>query len=84
MGFIDVPLLFVKTAALSGLALVSANFTVKVFKLGSHIAFFSLEKKEDSWIKEIVMREKCQKRFLDDENLLIHEKILCEDCRKRN
>ena len=63
---VDVPLTFIKLAALTGMSFVWANFTVKAFKLGWHIATFSLEKKEDLWIKEIVMCEECQKHFLDD------------------
>ena len=80
----DVPLTFVKLAAITGISLVWANFTVKAFILGWHITFFSLEKEEEKSLPEIVMCEECQKRFLDDENVLIHEKLLCEDCRKRN
>ena len=79
----DVPLTLVKLAAITGISLVWANFTVKAFKLGWHIATFSLEKEEKS-LPEIVMCGECQKHFLDDENVLIHEKFLCEDCRKRN
>ena len=80
----DVPLTFVKLAAITGISLVWANFTVKAFKLGWHITFFSLEKEQKKSLPEIVMCEECQKRFLDHENVLIHEKLLCEDCRERN
>ena len=80
---VDIPLTFIKTAAVTGIVLVWANFTMKAFKMGWHIVSFSLEKKEDS-LPEIVMCEECQKHFLDDENVLMHERFLCEDCRERN
>ena len=79
---VDVPLTLIKLAALTGMSFVWANFTVKAFKLGHHIISFSLKKEEK--VFEIVICEECQKRFLDDENVLIHEKLLCEDCRERN
>ena len=80
---VDVPLTLIKLAAVTGISLVWANFSVKAFKMGWHIFSFSLEKKEEI-LPEIVICEECQKRFLDDENVLIHEKLLCEDCRPRN
>ena len=80
----DVPLTFVKLAAITGISLVWANFTVKAFKLGWHIATFSLEKEEEKFLPKIVMCEECQKHFVDDERILIHEKLLCEDCRNLN
>ena len=81
---IDIPLTLIKLSAITGISLVWANFTVKAFKLGQHIALFSLEKEEEKSLLEIVMCEECQKRFLDDENVLIHEKLLCGDCCERN
>ena len=81
---VDVPLTFMKLAAITGISLVWANFTVKAFKLGWNIATFSLEEKEILTMKQVVICEECQKHFFDDENVLIHEKFLCEDCRKRN
>ena len=80
---VDVPLTLIKLAAVTGISLVWANFTMKAFKMGWHIVSFSLEKKEEI-LPEIVICEECQKRFLDDENVLIHEKLLCENCRERN
>ena len=80
-----VDLTLIKLAAVTGISLVWVNFTVKAFKLGWHIALFSLEKEEEKKsLPEIVMCEECQKRFLDDENVLIHERFLCEGCRERN
>ena len=78
---VDIPLTLIKTAAVSGIALVWANFTVKAFKMGWHIISNSLEKEQILPIKEIVMCENCQKHFLDDGNELEHERFLCEDCR---
>ena len=80
---VDVPLSLVKLAAATGISLVWANFTMKALKLGWHIVTFSLEKKEEI-SREIVICEECQKNCLDDGNVLIHEKLLCEDCRPRN
>ena len=81
---VDLPLSLIKLAAITGISLVWANFTVKAFKLGWHIATFSLENEEQKGLPEIAMCEECQKHFLDDGNVLIHEKLLCQDCRKRN
>ena len=80
----DVNLTLIKLAAVTGISLVWANFTVKAFNLGWHIYTFSLEKEEEKSLPAIVMCEECQKHFLDDEKVLIHEKLLCEDCRERN
>ena len=81
---VDVSLAFMKLAAVTGISLVWVNLTVNAFKLGWYITNFSLEKEEEKGLPEIVMCEERQKHFLDDENFLIHEKLLCEDCRKRN
>ena len=73
---VDIPLALIKLAAVTGMSLVWANFTVKAFKLGQHIALFSLQKEEEKSLPEIVMCEECQKRFLDNENVLIPERFL--------
>ena len=73
---VDVSLAFMKLAALTGISLVWANLTVNAFKLGWHIATFSLGKEEEKSLPEIVM--------CDDEKCFIHEKSLCQDCRERN
>ena len=75
----DVPLAFMKLAAITGISLVWANFTVKAFKLGWHIAFFSLEQKEKN--VSIAVCEECQQHFLDDREVLADKKLLCQDCR---
>ena len=77
---LDIPLTLIKTAAVTGIGLVWANFTVKSFKMVCHIISTSLDKKEILPIKEIAMCEECQKRFLDDENVSEHERFLCETC----
>ena len=64
----DIPLTLIKLSALTGMCLVWANFTVKAFKLGWHIAKFSLEKQEEED---------------DDEDEEFYEEITCEDCQKR-
>ena len=76
---VDVPLTLLKSAAITGLALVWANFTVKAFKLGWHIAFLSLEQKEKN--VSIAVCEECQQHFLDDSEVLADKKLLCQDCR---
>ena len=75
----DVPLTFMKLAAITGISLVWANITVKAFKLGWHIAFFSLEQKEKN--VSIAVCEECQQHFLDDSEVLADKKLLCQDCR---
>ena len=75
----DVPLAFMKLAAITGISLVWANLTLKAFKLGWHIAFFSLEQKEKN--VSIAVCEKCQQHFLDDGEVLADKKLLCQDCR---
>ena len=75
----DIPLTFVKLAAITGITLVWANFTVKAFKLGWHIATFSLEKKENLF--SIAVCEECQQHFVDDGKVLADKKLLCQDCR---
>ena len=80
---VDVPLTLIKLAAVTGISLVWANFTVKAFKMGRHIVSFSLEEKSLPK-KDIVMCEECQKRFLDDGNVLELGRFLCGDCRERN
>ena len=80
-----VPLTLVKAAALTGISFVWASFTVQALKMGWHIATFSLEKKEEVISTPyVVVCEECQKHFVADENFIIHEKLLCEDCRPRN
>ena len=76
---VDVPLALVKSAAITGLALVWANFTVKAFKLGWNILSFSLEKKENPF--SIAVCEECQQHFVDDGEVLADKKLLCQDCR---
>ena len=78
----DIPLILIKTAAVTGIGLVWANFTVKAFKMAWHIISTSLQKDEILPIKQIVVCEECQKHFLDDENVLEHETFLCKGCRK--
>ena len=80
---VDAPLTILKLASVTGIAFVWANFTVKAFKLCWHIVSFSLEKEEEKSLpkKDIVMCEECQKRFLDDGNVLELGRFLCEDCR---
>ena len=75
----DVPLTFMKLAAITGISLVWANITVKAFKLGWHISFFSLEQKEKN--VSIAVCEECQQHFLDDSEVLADNKLLCQDCR---
>ena len=81
---VDIPLALIKLSAVTGISLVWANFTLKAFKLGRHIALFSVEKEEEKSLPEIVMCEECQKRFLDDGNVLELGRFLCGDCRERN
>ena len=82
---VDVLQAFIKTAAVSGIGFVWADFTVKAFKMAWHIIFTS--PKEETWkavSKEMVMCEEGQEYILDDGDELKHEKFLCEICNKAN
>ena len=62
---VDVLQTFIKTAAVSGIALVWVNFRAKAFKMAWHIMFSSPEaKKWEAVSKEMVMCEECQGYFL--------------------
>ena len=67
---------FIKTAAVSGIALFWVNFTVESLKLAWHIISASPE----PIVKQKVMCESCYGYFLDDGGELIHGKLLCESC----
>jgi len=57
---IDIPLALIKTAAVSGIVFVWANFTIKAFKMSWHI-ISSYTEKEEIWpMKKMVVCEKCQ------------------------
>ena len=76
---VDVLQTFIKTTAVSGIALVWVNFTVKAFKMAWHIISTSPE--DENWravSKEMVMCDECQGYFFDDGGELIHGKLLCE------
>ena len=82
---VDILQTFIKTAAISGIALVWVNFTVKAFKMAWHIISTSPE--EENWepiVKQSVMCEECQECFLDDGDELKHGKLLCEVCKNSN
>ena len=75
---------FIKTAVVSGIALVWFNFTVKAFKMAWHIISTSPE--AENWeavSKEMVMCEEYQRYFFDDGDELKH-KFLCEVCKNPN
>ena len=78
---VDIPLTLIKTAAVSGIVLVWANFTVKAFKMSWHIISTSPEKEEIWPKKKMVVCEECQKHFFDDGNEWEQQKLLCETCR---
>ena len=70
---------FIKTAAVSGIALFWVNFTVESLKLAWHIISAS-PKTCEPVLKERVMCESCYGYFLDDGGELIHGKLLCKSC----
>ena len=57
---VDIPLALIKTAAVTGIGLVWANFTVKAFKMTWQIFSTSLEK-EEIWPMKLC--EQCQVFF---------------------
>ena len=76
---------FIKTAAVSGIALFWVNFTVESLKLAWHIISASPEpivkQNPEPIVKQKkVMCESCYGYFLDDGGELIHGKLLCESC----
>ena len=78
---VDALEIFIKTTGVSGISLVSINFTVKAFRVAWHI--ISTLPEEDTYkavLKEIVICEECQKHFIDDRQKLEFGKFLCEDC----
>jgi len=77
---VDIPMGLIKTAAVTEIAFVRANFTVKAFKMAWHIISTSPGKEEILPTKEIVMCEKCQKHFFDGGNELEHGSFLCGFC----
>ena len=82
---VDILQTFIKTAAVSGIALVWFNFTVKAFKMAWHIISTSPEAENlEAVSKEMVMCEECQEYFFDDGDELKHEKFLCEVCKNPN
>ena len=81
---VDIPLALIKTAAVTGIGLVWANFTVKAFKMVWHIISTSPDKQEIWPMKQIVVCEECQKHFFDDGNELEQDKFLCQTCRECN
>ena len=69
--------ILIKTAAVSGIAFVWVNFTVKSLKMAWHIISAS------PWepiVNQKVMCEGSHGYFLDDGGELIHGKLLCESC----
>ena len=69
-----------KVAAVSGIFMIWANFTIEAFKFSWHIISTSPEK--ETW-KPITkaLCENCQELYDDDEYHLIHGTHLCEACR---
>ena len=68
---------FIKTAAVSGIAFFWVNFTVESLKLAWHIISTSPETCRPI-VK--VMCESCNGYFLDDGGELLDGKFLCESC----
>ena len=79
MAPVDIPLILIKTAAVTGVGLVWANFTVRAFEVAWHIV--STSPKKEIWpMKKMVVCEQCQKHFLDDGGELEQNKFLCGPC----
>ena len=70
---------FIKTAAISGILMLWASFTIEAFKFSWHIISTSPEKVTWEPVRKI-MCEECYEFFWDDGNVLEHGKFLCETC----
>ena len=79
---VDIPLILIKSAAVTGIGLVWDNFTVNAFKMAWYIISTSPEKEEILPIKQILVCDECQIHFADDGSEFEHERFLCEDCQK--
>ena len=75
---------FIKTAAVSGIALFWVNFTVESLKMAWHIISYSPEtpmrNPQDAADFKVVC-ENCQELYDNDERHLINRSKLCEACR---
>ena len=71
---------FIRTAAVSGVAFFWVNFTVESLKMAWHIISYSPEEKTWNPITQAVCGH-CQELYDDDEYHLIHGTYLCEACR---
>ena len=97
MQKVDALQVFIKTAALSGIAFFWVNFTVESFKMAWRIISSSPEDAavfnsvcvncqehyddDERHLLYKVVCEKCQELYDDDEYHLIHGAHLCEACR---
>ena len=72
---VDIPLILIKTAAVTGIVFVWANFTVNTFQMSWHIISTS-----PGPMKKMVVCEECQKHFLDDGGELEQNKFLYGPC----
>ena len=89
MQKVNILQVFIKTAAVSGIAFLWVNFTVESLKMAWHIISNSPETCQPI-VKVMcaetcqpivkVMCESCNGYFLDDGGELIHGKLLCESC----
>ena len=82
----DIPLALIKTAAVSGIVLVWANFTVEAFKMSWHIISTSPEEEETLPKKHSFRCEYCFRSFQGDDNsqrwALCQAFYVCDDCAK--
>ena len=69
-----------KLAAVSGIFIAWANFTIEAFKFSWHI-ISALPKKETYKASFKAVCGNCQELYDDDEHHLIHGTHLCEACR---
>ena len=69
-----------KAAAVSGIFMIWANFTIEAFKFSWHIATTSPEKETLKVIRKAVC-ENCGNVYNDDDFDVIIERCLCFDCR---
>ena len=71
-----------KAAAVGGIFMIWAKFTIEAFKLSWHIISTSPEKKDTLNVIRKAVCQNCGNVYNDDDFDVIIERCLCFDCRE--